>query len=161
MDTKVCTKCGSEKPLKEFHKDKQKKDGYYSSCAKCSISQSKLYARAHRKEVRLNNMKYTTGISKEIYAQLSKEQDNVCAICGRSNVDPTRNLSVDHCHDTRLVRGLLCTKCNFGLGYFNDDEVLLLKAIDYLKSNMSVKGLIHKDYQYARRKERAQSMSHL
>jgi hypothetical protein len=35
MDTKVCKKCGEEKPFSEFYKDKSKPDGYYSSCKSC------------------------------------------------------------------------------------------------------------------------------
>ena len=32
---KICTKCKVEKDLSYFVKDKQKKDGYRSSCKKC------------------------------------------------------------------------------------------------------------------------------
>jgi hypothetical protein len=33
---KKCSKCGEEKSLSEFSKDKSKPDGYYSSCKDCS-----------------------------------------------------------------------------------------------------------------------------
>lgn len=42
-------------------------------------------------------------------------------------------LAVDHCHRTNKVRGLLCTKCNLGLGYFADTEELLQQAVTYLR----------------------------
>ena len=31
-DTKICTKCNSEKPLDEFYKRKTYKDGYNTNC---------------------------------------------------------------------------------------------------------------------------------
>lgn len=51
-----------------------------------------------------------------------------CSICGE--VD---NLCVDHCHTSGAIRGVLCRKCNSGLGMFDDDVERLLKATDYLK----------------------------
>ncbi|MCJ8163147.1 endonuclease domain-containing protein [Acinetobacter zhairhuonensis] len=62
---------------------------------------------------------------------VAKEDFNYshCAICGS-----TKRLSIDHCHTTGDVRGLLCNKCNFGISYFSDDVSLLQKAIEYLSS---------------------------
>jgi hypothetical protein len=39
----------------------------------------------------------------------------------------------DHNHATGLFRGTLCFICNMAIGMFKDDEVLLNKAIDYLR----------------------------
>jgi len=46
-----------------------------------------------------------------------------------------RDLAVDHCHQTGKIRGLLCKKCNIGIGFFNDDEWLLRDAADYVERN--------------------------
>src|SRR5260370_15243056 len=56
-------------------------------------------------------------------------QNGVCKICRRTC---HRRLSVDHCHLTNVVRWLLCSKCNIGLGQFNDDPELLREAANCL-----------------------------
>lgn len=72
------------------------------------------------------------GITVEEYTELNNKQFFRCAICfGTSNNNA--RLSIDHCHDTNLVRGLLCNTCNLGLGYFKDDIAKLEGAIAYLK----------------------------
>ena len=43
-----------------------------------------------------------------------------------------KRIAIDHCHLTGVVRGLLCHSCNTGLGYFNDNWVLLDNALEYL-----------------------------
>lgn len=66
------------------------------------------------------------------YLVMLEDQNNVCRIC-LENCPTGKRLSVDHCHITGIVRGLLCTRCNMGLGYFKDNEDLLLEAIEYLR----------------------------
>lgn len=63
-------------------------------------------------------------------------QNHVCAICSRPETrGKTKYLSVDHCHTTGKVRGLLCAKCNTVLGYMNDNPDYLTKAMEYLKKH--------------------------
>lgn len=70
------------------------------------------------------------GITAEEYAQLLKKQKGRCAIC---RTKPTNvRLAVDHNHKTKIVRGLLCGKCNMALGLLNDNTKILEKAIEYL-----------------------------
>ncbi len=63
-------------------------------------------------------------------------QKGVCAICHKTCKPVGRKLgrlSVDHDHTTQKVRGLLCGKCNLGLGYFGDSPDTLVNAILYLE----------------------------
>lgn len=63
---------------------------------------------------------------------LLRRQGGSCSIC--QSTDRTgRNLAVDHDHQANLIRGLLCTRCNQGLGYFSDDVTRLRRAIAYLE----------------------------
>lgn len=76
------------------------------------------------------------GISLEQYDEKRIEQQHKCYICGTHELETHRkHLCVDHDHETGLVRKLLCSKCNQGLGLFNDSPVLLEKASKYLKEH--------------------------
>jgi hypothetical protein len=70
---------------------------------------------------------YRYGIGSEQVERLRKAQNNLCAIC--RSAEPRH---VDHCHDSKRVRGLLCLNCNQGIGRFEDDVTTLRRAIDYL-----------------------------
>lgn len=84
-------------------------------------------------------LKSLHSISIEEYSILLLKQNGVCAICGKPETETQkgrlRQLCVDHCHETGKIRGLLCSKCNKGLGQFLDDANLLLKASCYLRAN--------------------------
>ena len=72
------------------------------------------------------------------YKQMFKEQNGVCAICGKEETRKTAKgavckLMVDHNHLTEKVRGLLCHKCNVGLGLMMDNIDNLKQAITYLR----------------------------
>lgn len=70
------------------------------------------------------------GLTGEQYDSLAASQSGRCAICRRPATE--KRLSVDHDHDTGSVRGLLCHRCNMGLGYFLDDPALVADAFAYL-----------------------------
>ena len=80
------------------------------------------------------------GITIDEYETMLAAQDGLCAICrmperSRSAAKDgrVRRLAVDHCHDRRHVRGLLCSPCNTILGLSNDDPRILHSAIAYLE----------------------------
>lgn len=74
-------------------------------------------------------------ITIEQYDDIFKLQEGKCHICGKHQNELKTKLCVDHNHKTNKVRGLLCDKCNRGLGHFNDDIEILMRAIDYLQKN--------------------------
>jgi hypothetical protein len=86
--------------------------------------------RAERTNNRRSFLRTQYGISLEDYDAMLAQQGGVCAICRKRSA---KRLCVDHCHVTRTVRGLLCKKCNFGLGHFSDDPDLVDAAAVYLR----------------------------
>lgn len=75
------------------------------------------------------------GISLEEYHALLKMQGDRCAICRVEMSDYPRLFSVDHCHLTKRVRGLLCLQCNVGIGNLRESPSVILNALDYLLSH--------------------------
>jgi len=79
------------------------------------------------------------GITVDEILAMESEQRNLCAICkkpetSRGNNQMVKSLSVDHCHETGKVRGLLCNNCNRAIGLLGDDVDTLLNAIEYLRN---------------------------
>lgn len=82
-----------------------------------------------KKTVRNYSLRRKYKISLDDYDALYNKQQGKCAICG----NPEELLHIDHNHITGEVRGLLCLKCNRGIGFLNDDIKILEQALAYLK----------------------------
>jgi len=82
---------------------------------------------------RNNYLKRKYGITQEDYDLMLENQSHGCNICGAPR--GRSRLSVDHCHTTGKVRGLLCNNCNSGLGWFKDAAAVLASAIKYLNES--------------------------
>lgn len=81
------------------------------------------------------------GLTQEAYDEMLVAQGGVCKLCLEECVSG-RNLAIDHCHETGLVRGLLCCRCNRGIGSLKDDPMILHRAIEYLLDAAEKKGEI-------------------
>ena len=132
---KECNICKVVKPLDDFVKRSNRTSGRQPYCKECHNKKTRdKYCSNKMKDY---DLKKQYGITLEDYEELFKQQKGCCKICDRHiselNQKHKKNLCVDHCHKTGKIRGLLCDKCNRGLGLFCDDKSLLLKAINYLK----------------------------
>ncbi len=93
-------------------------------------------------------LKQAYGLTIEAYEHMYDEQNGRCKICVTPiltqivevrHPDRTKVAHVDHCHETNVVRGLLCFHCNVGLGKFKDNIQSLLAAARYLQETAAVK----------------------
>lgn len=82
------------------------------------------------------------GLTVDDYDRMLAEQGGVCKLCGQppnpEGIRASSKLHADHDHESGVVRDLLCTTCNRGLGYFKDDPVLLRAAAEYIERHRSL-----------------------
>lgn len=108
---KTCSKCKEPKSPTEFYRGEKR-------CRTCCVKRAMEYKRRTR-----------WGVTD--YEERLAAQGGVCAIC-KGESGAKRNLAVDHDHDTGLVRGLLCGKCNTALGQLDEDFGRFREAAFYL-----------------------------
>lgn len=136
---KNCRKCGVSSEEADFQKNSIFKDGVDTICKRCkSLYEKERYKKnrtailnKQKKWFRKKDLKKKYGMTEEDYIKKFKKQKGRCAICG---LVVAGNLNIDHDHSSGLVRGLLCTRCNLGLGMFKDDINILKKSIKYIKN---------------------------
>lgn len=156
---KWCPTCKQDKDSTEFYADKSRKNDLSYQCKTCTnlkqenyrsipqnrerainrsrewYTENKERARQYAKEnfdlavYRDREFRRKYGITLDDYEILVEQQNAECQIC----TDSSKQLVVDHDHNTGKVRGLLCAKCNAGLGMFQDDSKLLIQAAKYLE----------------------------
>jgi hypothetical protein len=135
---KTCPSCEISLPITAFALNKTGREGQPRAyCKPCGVVKNKLRRKLNPEHVlnieRRSKFKKQYGISLEQYEEMLHNQGYGCAICGtKKPSERTKYFAVDHCHNTGKVRGLLCTKCNRGLGLFNDKTDVLQKAVKYL-----------------------------
>jgi hypothetical protein len=124
---KRCPDCGLIKPLDEFPRNKNSKDGRHTYCKRCHNARGReTIQRLHGS--RHYHLKRRYGIGADDFDEFVRQQGGVCPICGRANPE-----HVDHSHETGEVRGILCFNCNGGLGQFRDSIDALVAAAQYLE----------------------------
>jgi len=90
----------------------------------------------YNKKYGLNSRLKARNLTHEDYLQLFIDQDSRCAICLQP-FESSKTTHLDHDHKTNKVRGLLCSKCNHGLGNFKDNPDFLDRARLYLLTHLS------------------------
>lgn len=150
--TKECNKCKKVKVSSEFNKHKTTIDKLCSWCTSCHRAASKEWAEKNKKVVKKRSDKWYKkfkirhknntllrkyGITVEQYNEMLVKQNGKCKICDNAQLSGNQwgryNLVVDHCHKTNIVRGLLCSSCNRGIGLMKESINSFKNAIIYLE----------------------------
>ena len=128
-ETYVCTgPCGEERPASRFAWERKRK----GAPLRRRRYADPVVMEKGRRSVKINNLRQF-GLILEDFERMVAEVEGRCEICGQE-CQFGRDLCVDHCHTTGHVRGLLCGRCNLGIGQLGDDPELLRKAADYLEA---------------------------
>ena len=137
MSSKTCSTCGIEKTIIEFSVVKYRLtgSGVRGSCKECEKKRKQAQYTENREYYRNRKLKRLFGITQADYLNMLEAQNGRCAICGTDVPGGNGAFHVDHCHTANNVRGLLCHKCNVGLGLFNDNISSLSSAILYLSNH--------------------------
>jgi len=137
---KVCASCEIKKSVDKFKFRKDSSDGYRSHCSEClsktasnKWKEDKKFQQRGKERSRKYSLKTKYGLTLEEFNGMCKAVNYSCEICGTHINELSHDtLYVDHCHTTGKIRGLLCNTCNSGISMLQDDETIMLKAIDYI-----------------------------
>lgn len=153
LNEKLCKLCGEVRPTADWWKSSTTKDGLQANCRYCQRDMQRkrlqdkdnalakqeqhLAWRARspdkwKRNWRRSLLKVKFDMTEQQYEELLVKQQYVCAICSKPD---KQYLAVDHNHSTGGIRGLLCSRCNLGLGHFFDDTELLSSALSYLEQH--------------------------
>ena len=120
-DTKICRICKQVKSLCDFYFSAKDRKFAQAFCKECDQEKAK---------ERHLQAKYK--ITLKEYDKILEKQDGGCKICKIKTPGRQGRFHFDHDHLTGKIRGLLCNKCNLGLGQFKDDPEILIAAAHYL-----------------------------
>lgn len=146
LESKKCSCCQKVKPVNEFYKrgqcPREKQQRYRSHCKECCSIKAAVrwetdekFKQRGKDQAYRYNLKKNYGVTEADYLKMLAKQNGVCKICQQNSHLKSGRLALDHCHKTGKVRGLLCTRCNAGIGMFNDDLERIKKAIAYLEES--------------------------
>jgi hypothetical protein len=119
-----------------YKKNKEAIKAHYEKNKEARAVYTKAYREKNKEAIAAQRKAYIIlknyGITLVEKKKMRDEQGNKCKICYQDffpDVEP----HVDHCHTSGKIRGLLCVRCNMGLGQFRDNPLALIKAAEYLE----------------------------
>lgn len=119
--------------MKKWHQDhKEQVKKWYQDNKERLREYNNKYDQEHKEQKKEYRYKKKYNLTLEEIDQLLITQNYKCLICGESLLVNKRH--IDHNYKTGKVRGILCAKCNTGLGQFRDNSELLRKAVVYMET---------------------------
>lgn len=153
-----CGRCKTTKPPEEFHSGAKGNRSYCRTCTNAyNVERRQIKGEHFRAREKINRRRPEAlayqrrrylaeryDLTPEAYQELWDAHDGKCGICGDGFPITTRDLlvnghrgvDIDHCHDSKRVRGLLCHQCNIGLGSFRDNPQALMNAARYIQRQL-------------------------
>lgn len=150
---KKCNTCKAKKPVDDFWRQATGRDGRYSDCKKCaykkqrknlkkrlkvdplySAKRQKAWEQKGRNTLRKVLRKYS--ITVDEYDTMLHKQNGKCPVCDE-RLDDGKGIDIDHDHKTRVARGILHHKCNFGIGLLKDSPEICRRAAEYLEKGLA------------------------
>lgn len=133
---KMCKDCKKLKAVTEFHVNRATSDGRHYYCKSCQNDRGGKWRKANpekareavRQSYKRNRLSQVYGIDRTEYEAMLEKQKGKCPICTKR----LRRPSIDHCHITGKVRGVLCRHCNSSLSVFEKDPSAVDRLISYL-----------------------------
>lgn len=142
---KTCSRCRVTKARSEFYPDHRPGRDRQAHCKECNRDKQRIHREKHGPRVRNNektiyarrrwgnHLQRKYSITVDEYESMLQSQDGKCAICGAGEPGGrAKRFHVDHDHATGDIRGILCVRCNYMIGYSKDSPEILRKGADYL-----------------------------
>jgi len=133
-----CRTCKKLKSINKFPLGRVRGGQVCTACQNLTKVREQKLQRKASKLFRQNNPKYVTYWKAKQFGLTKVEYEALCSI-GCQICFGHKKLCLDHDHATGKFRGILCARCNFGLGNFSDNQELLSKAILYLQKNLKLR----------------------
>lgn len=102
-----------------------------NNCVECN----NILREKNKEYFRWSRIKKEYNLTKDEFYIILEKQNYSCPICGVNILNMLKNIHVDHNHTTGIVRGILCSKCNQGIGLFMENKNILKSAIEYLEKH--------------------------
>lgn len=96
------------------------------------LKRTKQWQRDNNYSSHKSHLKRKHKLTPEQYNDMLVKQNYRCAICNTHQDDLPKRMSVDHNHNTNVIRELLCMACNVALGQVKDNASILSNMITYL-----------------------------